>query len=276
MAAPATVAVLGLGLMGGSLARALRALDARTDIVAWSADGAHQRAAADGVVRAAETVEDAVAHADLVVLATPVGAALALLDTIAGRLRDGAMLTDVCSLKAPLAEAATRFGLGDRYAGSHPMCGSHESGWAAAQADLYRGARVYVVPAANDATTGRVEAFWRGLGAEPVRIDAVEHDALMARVSHLPQLLSSLLGAALADQRIGPDTLGPGGRDMTRLAGSDPALWTDILLRNRDRVLEACAALRGELDRAVAALASGDPDAVARLLARGRSWSERA
>ena len=271
-----TVAVIGLGLMGGSLVRALRATDRPVDVIAWSADGAHERAASEAVARAATSIQDAVGQADLVVLATPVGAAVALLREIAPHLRDDAVVTDVCSVKAPVVEAATRAGLGERFAGSHPMCGSHESGWTAARADLYRGARVYVVPAGADAVTRRIERLWRGLDAEPVRIEADEHDTLMARVSHVPQLLASLLAATLDGQGIVRPDLGPGARDMTRLAASDPALWTDILLHNRESVRAACEDLRAGLGRATAALADGDAEAIARLLALGRKWADRA
>ena len=121
----------------------------------------------------------------------------------------------------------------------------------------------------------RVEALWRAVGGSPRRTDAASHDRLLARASHLPQAVASALGAALARGGVARDDLGPGGRDVTRLAGSDPGLWTGILLDNADEVLEALAGLRGELAGLERALEGRDAEAVATFLEAGAGWAAR-
>lgn len=270
-----TVALLGLGLMGGSLARALREAAGHCRVVAWTPDGADPRhALRDGAIdEIAPNAGDAVRHARIVVLAAPVGASVALLHSIANSVREDVAITDLCSVKAPLLAAAADAGLADRFVGAHPMCGSHEGGWASGRADLYRGATVHIVPSPAEGVTGRIEALWRAVGARPRRTTAEEHDARMARASHLPQLVASALGAALGGAGVDREELGPGGRDMTRLAASPTVLWTDILRHNRRHVLAAWAELRAELDAATHALERVDDGALEDVLARGRRWT---
>ena len=270
-----TITILGLGLMGGSLARALRGTANPARLVAWTPDGIDPRLALreGGIDEIAAHAGDAVRHARMVVLAAPVGACVALLRTIAASVRDDAAITDLCSVKAPLLAAAADAGLADRFVGAHPMCGSHEGGWASGRADLYRGATVHIVPSPVNDVTARIEAFWQGVGARPRRTTAEAHDARMARASHLPQLVASTLGAALGGAGVDRAELGPGGRGMTRLAASPTGLWVDILRHNRAHVLGAWAELRAELDAAAHALEREDDEALAAVLARGRRWA---
>lgn len=274
-AIPHSIALLGLGLMGGSLARALRAFRSDVRIITWTPDAAEPHAAlrAGVIDDIAGDACAAAAQADLIVLAAPVGASIALLGEVAHTLATGAILTDVCSVKAPLMDAAAAAGISDRYAGSHPLCGSHRHGWEYSRADLYQSARVFVTASANEATTRSVEAFWSGLGAQPVRVTAADHDVEMAWISHAPQVLSSALGAALAGAGIPPDRLGPGGRDVTRLSASSPALWADLLLHNREPVLAVLAAVRAQLETLTDALAAGDFAILERALAVAHEWS---
>ncbi len=271
------VAVLGLGLMGGSLVRALARLPDRPFVTGWSPDPAEGEAAhASGALTdAAGSVADAVRGADLVVLATPLGAACSLVGSLAASLRADAVLTDVVSLKGPVADAVRRSGLTGRWVGTHPMCGGEASGFAATRPELYEGAPVWIVPGgAPEALVAGVEAFWRMLGAEPVRTDAAAHDQLMVVVSHLPQLTANVLARVLADAGVTPDALGPGGRDMTRLAGSSPAMWRELIahapgsLPTRLReVAEGARALADRIER-------GDMDAVEAGMAATRRWRE--
>lgn len=274
MSTPRSVTLVGLGLMGGSLARALRGIDRPPRIAAWTATGIEPRAAfAAGVIDAApRTLAEALEGADLVVVATPVGATLALLPDILERAPEHAVVTDVCSLKAPICEAVAALAF-ERFAGAHPMAGSHESGWAAARADLYHGAVVWVTPAAPGPAAA-VRSLWSALGAHPESIDPGVHDALMARVSHVPQVLASTLAAGLRDAGITRASLGPGGRDMTRLAASDPALWSDLLAHS-PHVVPALRGLSDRLARLADALAAGDSETVSRCLEAGREWSAR-
>lgn len=269
------VTIVGLGLMGGSLARALAEVTPRPRVRAVTPGADTARAAeAEGIVEhAGIALAPMLEGADLVVLATPVSEALRLMPEVAAHVNDTAIITDVCSVKRPLVACAAAAGLADRFVGSHPMCGSEKSGYGAARADLYRDAPVWIVPAKRGATAA-VERFWRGLGAHPLRTEAETHDHAVAWVSHLPQILSSVLGAALGRAGVEPVALGPGGRDVTRLAGSEAALWSDILQHNADALdaplREALALLAGYAD----ALRDGDAATLDRLLREGRTWAE--
>ncbi len=276
------VAIVGLGLMGGSLALALRRLPRPPRIVAASADAADlERGLARGVGDdAAPDAAVAVADADLVVYATPVSVTLELLASTRERIRDDAVVTDLGSVKRPVESRARAVGLGGRFVGGHPVAGSHRSGLAAARADLYDGARVWLTPAdaesAGDPAAAhaleRVAALWRSVGAEPAVIGAEEHDRLMAWASHLPQLAASALASALARAGIAPADLGPGGADTTRIAASPPALWADILRHNADLVHQPLNALQGALAELAAALERGDGEALEDLLALASAW----
>jgi prephenate dehydrogenase len=271
------VAVLGLGLMGGSLVRALARLPDPPFVTGWSPEPSEAEAARGSGALSAATASpaDAVREADLVVLATPLGAACALVEALAGALGADALLTDVVSLKVPLADAVRRAGLTGRWVGAHPMCGGEASGFGAARAGLYEGARVWIVPSgAPEAAVARVEGFWRTLGAAPTRSDAAAHDRLMVVVSHLPQLTANVLARVLEDADAAPDDLGPGGRDMTRLAGSSPAMWRDLLAHAPDtlpamlrEVADGARSLAERIER-------GDLDAVEAGMAATRRWRE--
>lgn len=272
---PGSVAILGLGLMGGSLARALRAVREPPRLTAWTpAGGEPARALAEGVIdAAAPTLADAVSRARVVVLAAPVGASIALLPEIARVAPSDAVITDVCSVKAPLGAAAGAAGIADRFVGAHPMCGSHDAGWDASRVDLFDGATVWIVPAGAEAATRRVEALWSALDAVPERTTAAMHDRLMAHASHVPQILASALGRALAQAGVSRVRLGPGGSDMTRLAASPPDLWADLLLHNRDALLDAIPRIVAEMRTFEHALEADDAQALRAALEDGRKWA---
>jgi len=276
------VAIVGLGLMGGSLALALRRLPRPPRIAAASADAADlERGLAQGLVDdAAEDAAVAIADADLVVYATPVSVTLELLASTRQQIRDDAVVTDLGSVKRPVVSRARAVGLAGRFVGGHPVAGSHRSGLAAARADLYDGARVWLTPAdadpARDAAAAhaleRVAALWRSVGAEPAVIGAEEHDRLMAWASHLPQLAAAALAGALARAGVALADLGPGGADTTRIAAGSPALWADILRHNADLVRRPLDSLRGALAELAAALERGDREALEGLLALASAW----
>jgi prephenate dehydrogenase len=196
----------------------------------------------------------------------------------AARFRAGALITDVAGLKGPVLQAAERAGLADRFVGSHPMAGGEGSGFGAGRADLFRGARVFL--SADRRTAGaqreRAEALWRALEARPIWIGAADHDRLMVKVSQLPQLVANALALVLEQERVDAADLGPGGRDMTRLAQSPPGMWGDLLAHtgaDAAALLRSVAARLGELaDR----LERGDRDGVAELMTRTRAWRAEA
>lgn len=272
------VAILGVGFMGGSLARALRALPAPPDVVGWSIDPEEVEAglAAGALTGAATDATDAARGADLVVLATPLAAACDLVEVLADVLGRDTLLTDVASLKGPVREAVRRAGRGLRWVGSHPMCGGERSGFAASRAELYRGARIWLVVDDSAPADGiRLEAFWTELGGRPARITSGEHDARMALASHLPQLTSTTLARLLAAEGLSREELGPGGLDMTRLAGSSPLLWRDLLAHAPPTLPEALRRLAVEVGSMAELLEVGDLDEVEAWMAATRRWKER-
>lgn len=273
---PESLGVIGLGALGGSIAwRAAQAGVPR--IIGYSPVPAEAVAAlkAGAITEIADRPDRAVGPADLVVLAAPPGATLNLLRDLRGQLQARPVLcTDVTSVKRPIMDLAEPLALTERFAGSHPLAGTHESGFDAAKPSRLDGALVYVTPLPNGERVAReIADFWAGVcGASPVLCNAAEHDRVVAWTSHLPQAVASALAGAL--RRAGPKgvTYGPGARDTTRLAASNPALWHDVLLLNREALLEGLDAMEGELGRLRRALNTGNGDELLAWLEAARIW----
>jgi prephenate dehydrogenase len=270
------VAIVGTGLLGGSVALALRERRLTREVVAIVRRPEAQRdVVARGIADRAELDPAAgVVGAELVVLASPLQAMPGLLARLAPRLGAGAIVTDVGSVKAPLAEALPPLlPEGACYVGSHPMAGSHLTGYAHARADLFEGAACVVTPArpANPAAEERVLWLWRSLGARVLRRSAQRHDEEAAWVSHAPHAIAFAFAASLAAApRAAHELASSGFRDFTRIAASDPAMWADILVANRQALAapllaaaEAAAALARAIER-------GDARAVETLLTAAR------
>jgi prephenate dehydrogenase len=274
MSEPRFVAVLGLGLMGGSLARDLAARG--VPVTGFDREAAVLDAAvASGVLQGPlEESLEGIERADLIVLALPVDRALAVLDRLKEQAGSAAILTDLGSTKRSIVSRAGALGLGRRFVGSHPLAGDHRSGWEASREGLFRDAPVFLCPAADadPDCLASVESLWRSVGARPEVIDAETHDLRMAWVSHLPQVAASALAATLASGGRAPAELGPGGRDATRLAGSSPEMWAAICRENADLLLPAISELRRHLADLESALASNAPPAVLDWFRRGREW----
>src|SRR5947208_12552124 len=243
---PQTLGLIGLGAIGGSIARQVKQPGGGGGIavVGWSPEPAERA------------------------LAAQEGA----LDDAPARATDVARLADLLILAAPPTA-----NLAQRFAGSHPLAGTHRHGFAAAHADLFRGAVVYVTPCQDGADAAReIAHFWEDvLEAEPVMLDAARHDAQLAATSHVPQVIASLLGDFLARHAPAGSTFGTGAQDTTRLAASEPALWTEILLMNRDEILPALRALEESLGTVERALEVGDASALSAWLARAGTWRRR-
>ncbi|HEY2943420.1 MAG TPA: prephenate dehydrogenase/arogenate dehydrogenase family protein [Vicinamibacteria bacterium] len=248
-----TVAIVGLGLVGGSLARALSR--AGYAVIGVDRPAVARRAwAARAVGRIAASLEEAADLSDVVVLAAPPAANLRLLRRLARRARPGLVITDVGSVKGPICREADRAGLA--FVGGHPMAGTERSGFGASSAGLFRGRSWILCPgrrASRDAVAA-VRRVARAVGARPVHMSPAEHDRTVAFLSHAPQLVSwALVEAARADPvaRRRLAVAGPGFAGMTRLAASPSGLWRDILAQNRretDRAIGALMrALRGRL-----------------------------
>jgi len=179
-------------------------------------------------------------------------------------------------VKRGIVALAERLGLAARFAGSHPLAGTHRRGFDASRSDLFRGSVVYVTPCeggGGDAAAREVAHFWESvLGAQPVILDADRHDAQLAVTSHVPQVVASLLSQFLARRSPAGAAPGPGALDTTRLAASDPTLWTEILLMNRDEVLPALRALEEPLGAVERALEAGDGAALSAWLTQAAEW----
>jgi prephenate dehydrogenase len=238
-----TIAVVGLGLVGGSLARALTAAGYR--VLGVDRPSVRQAARVAGAVAGTAATVEAAAGADVVVLAAPPSANRTLLRRLAKVAGPDLVITDVGSVKGPIVRDAARLGL-TSFVGGHAMAGTEKKGFGASSVDLFRGAVWWVVPAANPKATRRVRSLVRAVGARPSNIDAAGHDRVVAFLSHVPQVASwALLEAARADSvaRRHLASAGPGFRDMTRLARSPRGLWAEILRENRAEVARALVAV---------------------------------
>lgn len=270
-----TVAVLGLGLIGGCIARDLAARGVR--VLGHDRDAAAiDEARGEGAVHFALGPDyGGVEDAEAVVIAVPVLAALDVVRAVAPRLERARLVTDAGSTKASIGAAAHAAGIADRFVGAHPLAGSHDSGFAASRAGAFRGARVFLCPS-GDTRPDALElahALWSSLGAAPEVMDADEHDRRLAWTSHLPQAVSSALGAALARAGVPRAELGQGGRDVTRLAASSPEMWTDIALDNAAALTQALTAAGDALAALRWAIAAGDAAAVRAFFASAAEWA---
>jgi prephenate dehydrogenase len=276
-----TLAIVGVGLLGGSVAKAARAAALARTLVGVGRDAARlESALADGALdRVTTDLEAGVRGADFVLLAAPVLAIEALLERVWRAAPDGATLTDVGSTKAGIvrrAEAlAARRPLA--FVGSHPMAGSEKSGYGVARADLFEGATVLVTP--TDRTEPRalktVTGFWEALGARVSALDPEAHDIAVAAISHLPHAVADALVDAVA--RFAPEALefaARGFKDTTRIAASDPDMWADIFLANRTALGASLGAFRQALAELEGAIAGGSREELRGLLARVKAARE--
>lgn len=237
--------IIGVGLIGGSLARALRAAGYCGEVIGAGRNPVHLRQAVElGVIDRFETDPgQAVAGADVVLVAVPLGAMEGVFRAIRGHLAGDAVLTDAGSAKGSVIEAARRaFGhVPDYFVPGHPIAGTENSGVAASVPELYRNRRVILTPLENTdpAAALRVRAMWEAAGAHVSEMEPAHHDAVLAATSHLPHVLAFTLVDSLA--RLGDReeifAYAAGGfRDFTRIASSDPVMWRDICLANGDAI----------------------------------------
>jgi len=279
------VAVIGVGLIGGSLALALRRAGFAGPVAGFDRDrGALERAVAlHAIDEIAESVSEATRGAELVVVAVPVRAIGSVLHDVGLALDAKAVVTDVGSTKAEVVEIARhelreRF---PRFVPGHPIAGRESSGIEAATLDLFKGARVVLTPVAETElkATDFVRAAWEAAGARVSTLSAVDHDRIFAAVSHLPHFLSFALVSEIASRPDSADlfSFAAGGfRDFTRIAAGDPAMWRDVLLANREQVLQQSQAFRAALSQLEASMSAGDSqaleDAIAAASAARARW----
>ena len=254
------VAILGPGLLGGSIALALRGSPG-VEVGMWArraeaVEEARKLSVADLV---SERLEVVVQDADTVVLCMPVGAMAGVVSKILPFLKPDALVTDVGSVKQPVTQALAPVLQGRAlFVGSHPMAGSEKAGLIHARADLFRGATCIVTPEPNEtasAAVSRVTEFWESLGSRVRLLSPARHDEVCALISHVPHLAAAALVNTVAQQLPSAfDFFGPGFRDTTRVAGGLPQMWAEILSENRSEVLKGLRALISQLEVAAGAL----------------------
>ncbi|MFM7292886.1 MAG: prephenate dehydrogenase [Planctomycetia bacterium] len=269
-----TVAIVGVGLIGGSIGLALKArkLAGRVIGVGRSAASLAEAKRLHAIDEATTDIAGAVGGADLVVVATGVASIPRILEAVDAAVRPGTLLTDAGSTKGRIVAAweKRRRSRRGRFVGAHPVAGSHRRGPAAADAQLFTG-RVSIVTPATATPAADVEAiggFWSALGATVYTMPPREHDRILAMTSHAPHVIAAAVAAATpAEAR--RFTAG-GWRDTTRIAAGDPDLWADILLDNAAPVARALSRIAGVTEKMLAALAAGDRRRLVSLLTRAK------
>ena len=277
------VALIGTGLIGSSLILAMREAGLADVYVGFDQndDRAREAVSLKIVDESAPDFATAVAGADLVVLATPVGAIDGLVEQLNADAGDGALIIDVGSTKGGIVDAAAKIREGLCFVPCHPVAGTEQSGPAAGFASLFKDRWCIITPLArNDGpykeAVTRAAALWQGVGAHVEFMDAAHHDIALAVTSHLPHLIAfTLVGAAddleaVTEAEIVKYSAG-GFRDFTRIAASDPVMWRDVFLNNRDAVLETLGRFSEELAVLQRAIRWGDADALYKAFDRGRA-----
>ncbi len=272
--------IVGVGLIGGSLARALKAAGACREVVGYGrCPESLSKALALGVIDRAETdIAAALAGADVVVLGVPVGAMIPVLEQIKPYLEPQTILTDVGSTKGSVVTAAERvFGvLPPRFIPGHPIAGTEKSGVEASFAELYRQRRVILTPVATSdgEALETVRWMWRQAGAEVIDMPVAHHDEVLAATSHLPHMLAFTLVDTLAGLEDHDDIFrfaAGGFRDFTRIASSNPQMWHDICLNNRNALLKMLQRFSDELQILAKAIEHGDSEEILSTFERAKA-----
>ena len=276
------IAIVGVGLIGASIARAAAETGAAKSVALYDVDAAvRQRARELALGEVFDDAAAAVAQADLVVLAVPVGAMAAAMQAAAPGLKQGAVVTDVGSVKGAVAEAMRAHAPAHVFlVPGHPVAGTEHSGPDAGFATLFKGRWHILTPLADArpdyaAAVDRLDAFWHALGAEVERMDAARHDVVLAVTSHLPHLIAFNIVAMAEDLESVTESevvkySASGFRDFTRIAASDPTMWRDVFLNNREAVLEVLGRFSEDLAALQRAIRWGEGDTLYDLFDRAR------
>ena len=274
-----SIAIIGLGLIGGSLARAVKRAGLCKTVTGYGRrEAALQQAVTDGVIDDYSLdVREAVAGADLVVLATPLSTTETLMSEMSGALKPGCIITDVGSAKGVVV-AAARQALADRLAyfiPAHPIAGTEKSGVEASFAELFENHIVIITPLTETDRAARdtVAAMWRGVGATVVDLDVDHHDEVLAATSHLPHVLVYTLIDCLARMQDKDEifTYAAGGfADFTRVASSSPEMWRDICIANNTSLLAVLDSFEQHLNGVRDAIAGGDGNRLMEVFSRAK------
>ena len=272
------VAVLGLGLVGGSLARGIRDADFAGEVVGYDLRAEGLEFALDlGVIDSYETdLDRAIDKADLVVVSAPTLVSASLLEQTLAKVPETTVVTDVASVKSNMVEAAHG---APNFVAGHPIAGSERSGVEASRADLFQEHRVILTPtdATSEDALALVREMWQRVGAEVVELGVADHDAILAATSHLPHMLAYALVDALSNSELSEDIFrfaAGGFRDFTRIASSDPVMWRDIAIANRVELLRAIDYFSEHLAALRTAVEAGDSERLEQLFADARDARE--
>ncbi len=276
------LAIIGVGLIGSSLSLALRQSESVGTVIGYGRNRENLRKGVElGVLDTiADSIEQAVTDADVVVVAVPLGAMQAVFAEMKSALSPSCVVTDVGSSKGSVVKAA-RAELGElikRFVPGHPIAGNERSGVEAGFATLYQNRRVILTPLEEtdvDATA-LITAMWQDCGAQVEILDVAHHDKVLAATSHLPHMLAYTLVHHLSNLNDHEEIFryaAGGFRDFTRIASSDPVMWRDVCLANGDALLDLIEQYQQELDQVAAAIGAGDADELLKLF--GRAKSER-
>lgn len=274
-----TIGLTGLGLIGGSIAHALKKNSGRYRIIAWDREGETlEKALSDGVVDVASSGFAEFCACDMVFLCVPVFAMKEVLERLIPHLKSDCVITDVGSTKGDVSRIMVEAGVLAKYIGGHPLAGSEKSGYSAARANLFENA-YYVVTADNNTPEPKKQlllSIIRDLRAIPLEMTPDEHDRVTAAISHVPHAVASLL-VNLVKRLDGPEefmkTIAAGGfKDITRIASSSPELWAGICLSNRDKVLNTLSVFEGQLSDFCSMLQQGDRDKLIAFFRTARAY----
>ncbi len=275
------VAILGVGLLGASLGMALKKKGLAGEVYAWSRSASTREKCSQKpwCGKVFEDVVSLVSDADLVVLCSTVDSIKTLSKQIAPYLKKGAIVTDVGSTKAKLCSACESYinGAGAYFVGSHPMAGSEKSGLEFADEDLFLSKPCFITPCfdaeASSAAVGKIEAMWAGLGMVVYKVSAENHDAIVARISHLPHIIAAMLAVNVSkysDVESLKSFVGTGFKDTTRVASSSSDMWSAIIADNDEQILKSLKAYIEDLSAFVRNLENKDFTSIKELLERGK------
>jgi len=264
------VTIIGTGLLGGSLARDLRAQGLAQELIGvCRSQSTADQALSDGVVDEVLPLEAAVEDAELVVLATPMQAILPIAQSLVGKVSEQAILTDVGSVKTDLYTNLKTHcpALLQQFVLAHPIAGGENSGVAASKFNLFKGKHLVITdtPEVDDRSTALVQRMWTALGANVINMSVREHDAIFAKTSHLPHVIAFSLVNFLsrqADREQLFELAAAGFYDFTRIASSDAEMWRDICISNQSEILQALDGFKDQIESIRSQVADADQDAI--------------
>ena len=272
-----SLSIIGPGLLGASIAMSVHQKKLAKEIHLWARNEEKRTICLknDWCDHAHESLEGAVKNSDFVILCTPVDTIIPILKTITPHLNPNTIVTDVGSVKESICTQANTItkGASFQFIGSHPMAGSEKSGMEHASVELLRQATCIITP--NECTDAlkleKVTQFWSQLEMNPVLMSPEDHDSLIAKISHLPHIVASLLAASLSDIPDNQFSFSGGGlKDTTRVAGGSPGLWQSIIAQNSDQILKAIDQFEQTLKALKSSLAKEDLDGLHKILQDGQ------